>query len=384
MTIPTEFGRNGVRGAAKTPARTGVLSSNDPARTAPVFRPTWPPTQKVLEALKNLERDDFLSFVYDENELYRSISEFCGLPENYIQTYAGADVALEAVCRAYLEPGVEILIALPTMSRIRHHADSFGVRIRRINSPTPFDINVDSLITHINDFTRLLYIGQPSLPGGVLLNESEARYLLDNAGRAMVIIDESALMMRQYSLTSLVRKYHNLFIVRAFDGVYGLDAQPFGFILSHPDNLKFLERYHLGHSPHILADIAAAAVLADMDRIDERITNIHENMLYLTVRLRSKNMTCRMTPSGHILIKTENPDVIMKRLYRHGIFSLSLAAFEHFENYIMVPVEADDFSGRLMAAFEDISPPDEQRGITARARITLKAKSRRVRPGNAL
>lgn len=368
MTVPT------------TEANTKLFSRTDNEAISFAYRPTWPPTAKVLEALKNLEHDNFRSFVYDENELHRALSEFCGMSENYLQTYAGADVALEAICRAYLEPGVEILIASPTMSRIRNHADSFGVRIRRVQNATPFDVNVDSLIEKANEFTRLVYIGQPSLPGGAIMGESEARYLLDNSGRAMILIDESALMMRQYSLTRLVKKYRNLFVVRSFDGVYGLDAQPFGFVVSHPDNLKMLVRYRLGHSPHILANIAATAVLADMDRVDERINNIHENMLYLTVRLRSKTMSCRMIPSGHILIKTDNPAEVADRLHRRGIFSLSLESYEQFENYIMIPVESDDFSGRLMDAVGNMPMTGEPGEYHTMGRITLKAKGYKARP----
>ena len=335
---------------------------------------TWLPTERVLDALKNLAQENFRHIEYDENELHRRLSGYCGLNEDYIQTYAGADVALEAICRTYLEPGVEILIASPTMSRITSHADSFGVRVMKVNNPSPFDVNVDRLIERVNDFTRLIYIGQPSLPGGAVLSDSEARYLLDNAGRAMVIVDESALMLRQYSLTHLVKRYRNLFVVRSFDGAYGLEAQPFGIVLSHPDNLKMLNRYRLGHSPHILANIAASAVLSDMDRIDERINNIHENMIYLTVRLRSKQTSCRITPSGHVLIKTENPAEVIERLRYNDIFALSLERYEHLENYILVPVRSGDFGPLLIDACENELEDSTKGGFKPNAKITLKTR----------
>ncbi len=375
--VQTDSKHNGTTAdvdAAVGSAVKGVQARDDIEAVSLAHETIWLPTEKVLDALKNPGQETFRHFEYDENELHRTLSGFCGLEDDYIQTYAGADVALEAICRTYLEPGVEILIAAPTMSGITSHADSFGVRVTKVNNPTPFDVNVDRLIERVNDFSRLIYIGQPSLPGGAVLSDSEARYLLDNAGRAMVIVDESTLMLRQYSLAHLVKRYRNLFVVRSFGGVYGLEAQPFGFVLSHPDNLKMLNRYRLGHSPHILANIAAAAVLADMDRIDERINSIHEYMIYLTVRLRSNQTSCRITPSGHILIKTDSPTEIIERLTNNDIFALSLERYDQLEKYIMVPVRSGDFGTLLTEAFENEPQNSTRTRLKPKARIMLRAR----------
>jgi histidinol-phosphate/aromatic aminotransferase/cobyric acid decarboxylase-like protein len=332
--------------------RNDIRNRSEFASESSLAETIWPPTEKVREALEAAKQPTSRFNTFDELKLYRGLSDFCGLSGDYIQTFGGAHAALDTIGRTYLEPGTEFLVGSPISGRIAGGAGFLGVRVRHISNPMPFDANVDNLIENLSDATRLVYIGQPSFPGGAVLGESEAAYLLDNSKDAMVVIDESSLMMRQYSLTGLVKKYHNLFIIRSFGGVYGLDDESFGFVLSHPENLRTLDRYRTGRGPKTQANLAAAAVLTDLDRIDARIDEIHENMIYLIVRLRADVSACRMTASGQILLQVDNPARIVQGFHSRGIFARSLEKYGGFEKCIMVPVGGGDFGARLVEAFD--------------------------------
>lgn len=355
---------------------TGALAESQTETRTPLdsrsLRPAWPPTENVIKAINNLSRDNFLYADYDDSELQKALAMFCHIDAEYIQTYAGSDVALDAICRAYLEPGVEMPISSPTAGSIKYYADIFGVKITSFYGASPFETDIDALIEKINEYTRLIYIGNPSDPAGSILSEFDACRLLDKAQNAMVIIDESALMLRQYSLAYLSKRHNNLFVVRSFDGIYGLDSQPFGFLISHPGNLKFLDKFRLGHSPNIMTNITARAALSDIDLIDRRIENVLENMTYLTVRLRSLGLLCRTNINGNVLIKVDDADRIIRRLKEKQIFADSLNKFAQLENYIMVAIHSDMQAADLVDVLSEIIGTDEMTEPKTMPGITLK------------
>ena len=316
----------------------------------------WTPSEKVIDTIrKAVQQDIFGTAAGDNTEILEQLSNYTGLPVENIQTFAGADPALEATVRTFLEPGMEAIIVGPTSSNIKIYADIFGVGLTVHYGSSPFSADAEGLAAMLRESHRMVYIGNPTNPTGTVYTNAEIRYVLDSAPtNTLILVDESYCTNDDYSASELIRRFDNLIVVRSFSNVYGLGGLPFGYILASPDNIRMIERLRTGRKSSALTLAAASAILQDMEYISRRVEQIRDNMIFLSVRLRSLGISIRMTPSDFILIRVARPDIVFKELVREGISAVDISHFKQLDNYIKVTVRDDENSARLVELFENM------------------------------
>ncbi len=334
----------------------------------------WTPSEKVLKAIRDAVKQDILGAAAGHNSnILEELSRYIELPVENIQTFAGGDSALEAIVRSFLEPGMEAIIAGPTVSNIKIYADIFGVGLAMHYGPSPFSADPEGIAATLRETHRMVYIGNPNNPTGTVYTNAEIRYILDCAPtNTLVLIDETYCDSEDYSASELIRRYENLIVIKSFSNVYGLGGLPFGYILASPDNIKMIERLRTGRKSSALTLAAASAVLKDLEYINRRVEQLRDNMIFLSVRLRGLGISVRVTPSDFILIRVADPIAVQKALAREGINAADISHLRQLERYIKVPVRDDESSARLVEAFEKMSVEDYRVRYDQPAKVILR------------
>ncbi|UCD17955.1 MAG: aminotransferase class I/II-fold pyridoxal phosphate-dependent enzyme, partial [Candidatus Zixiibacteriota bacterium] len=194
--------------------------------------------------------------------------------------------------------------------------------------------------------------GNPDDPTGRVYSVAEIRHILERVPRAILVVDESCCLGCDYSVSQLVREQGNLIVIRSFSNVMGLGGLPFGFLLTAPDNIGAVNRFQIGRKPPAITQAAAQAVLHDLEHIENRIAKVRENMTYLAVKLRSMGISARITPSDFILIRVAQPEQVLSFLSGRMIRGIDLSRFPKLDKYIKIPVRDDEYSFRVVDAFD--------------------------------
>ncbi len=135
----------------------------------------------------------------------------------------GSDEAIDLLIRAFCEPSIdEILIMPPTYGMYKVAADINNVEMIEVPLTSDFNINVERVLSNINDKTKLLFICSPNNPSGNLLKR-DSIYKILKSFNGIVVIDEAYIdFANQKSWISELENFNNLVVLQTFSKAWGL------------------------------------------------------------------------------------------------------------------------------------------------------------------
>lgn len=310
------------------------------------------PSPAVAEAIKDFLNTKPLNWYPDPtaSELRQKISEYASLPPEFIGCYAGVGLALEHIFRTYLEMGTEIVISGPVSVDLLKSAQSTGARLVEIEHENPFEPKIEEIVNRITSRTRTVYIKTPNEYTGIAFNEAELVFLLAYAERTMIIIDEEFFEYTGLSMADLTSKFPNLTIVRSFANAFGLASLKAAYILTDPENLRFLERIKGDRGPDSIAQIAALAVLDDLDYARQYVVAINQSKKILTDNLPDVGYKFRMTPGNFMLLDVSKTAEFVEALEKQGIRVLNLSNNSGLESMIRITIGTPEQTDKLLLA----------------------------------
>ncbi len=217
------------------------------------------PSPKAVEAIK---RESKRVNVYPDpkaEKLRMAISRYLGVDRECVIVGNGSDELVDLVCKAFMDPGDEVLIPLPTFSEYELACRINGGRPRFIEL-RDFKWDGDVLARELRE-ARLAFIGRPNNPTGNSISEDELEKLL--ATGKLVVVDEAYAEFADYSIVDKIGMCDNLLILRTFSKAFGLAGLRVGYGLGSRELIRALDRVRAPFSVSTLAQEAAVAALGD-------------------------------------------------------------------------------------------------------------------------
>ena len=114
----------------------------------------------------------------------------------------------------------------------------------------------------------IVFICNPNNPNGKTYNITYIEKLLIKYPSSIFIIDETymdflILTNKNISVSSLILKYNNIYIVKSFSKAFGLAGIRIGYIMAHEENIKNINENHKN-----ITEISKLCGIAVLDNID--------------------------------------------------------------------------------------------------------------------
>jgi histidinol-phosphate aminotransferase len=281
---------------------------------------------------------------------------YAGLETGQVLVSRGADEGIELLIRAFCEPGQDaILFCPPTYGMYAVSAETFGVERRTV--PTQADWQLDlSAIAASLDRVKLIYICSPNNPTGNLINPTSLREVLELAqGRAIVAIDEAYIeFCPQASVSSWLKDYPNLVILRTLSKAFALAGLRCGFTLANSDIiqllLKVIAPYPLS-TP--VADIAAQALSPQgIRQMRQRVNEVRANREWLQHALQSCACVEHVfgSESNYLLARFTTASSVFNTLWDQGIILRDQNKQPGLANCLRITVGTRQECERVIAA----------------------------------
>jgi histidinol-phosphate aminotransferase len=183
-------------------------------------------------------------------------------PESVIVT-AGADDGLDRCCRAFLEPGREIVLPIPTFEMLyRFIAMAGGTPVTtewRDRFPA------DQTIALIGPATSLVAIISPNNPTGTVATAEDVQRVAAAANGALVLLDHAYIEYAETDLTPLALQLPNVIVLRTFSKAWGLAGCRVGYLMAHPDVAAVLRS---AGNPYPVSALSLHVVQGELSRGD--------------------------------------------------------------------------------------------------------------------
>lgn len=211
----------------------------------------------------------------------RKVAEFINVNEDQLIFGNGSDEVVQIICRTFLEPGANTVMATPTFPQYRHNALIEGAEVREVPLVEGHH-DLDEMINQIDEDTRVLWICTPNNPTGVHIGNNPLQSVLERCpDHVLVVIDEAYYEYLEaedaFDALAALDEHPNLMVLRTFSKAYGLAGLRIGYGVAHPDVIKVLEPSREPFNTSTVAQAAAIIALDDQAFIQDSVEKNKRN-----------------------------------------------------------------------------------------------------------
>ena len=223
---------------------------------------------RVLTRLRSLDAETLAR--YPEREpVEKEVAHFLGLDAAQVLLTNGVDEAIHLLCSAYLDPGDEALIVVPTFAMYSLFAQAQGACPVQVLAAENFAFPLEGVLSRISPKTRLIAVANPNNPTGAAVACEDLLKVARAAPHAALLVDEAYFEFHGETMLSHAPLPANLFVARTFSKAYGLAGLRIGILAGAAEQIAMVRRIA---SPYNV-NAAALAVLPEAIRDQEFVAN---------------------------------------------------------------------------------------------------------------
>lgn len=193
--------------------------------------------QKMKDVHLNRYFNDITERLTKQLADYAQVSPECFIMGN------GADEMLYYIFNSVRNDNNSFAVShSPTYFDYRSYSRAVGLGIKFMSLNSDFSFSVDDYLELCNDDNcKLAILCNPNNPTGNLLDDTKIVEILEKSN-CLVLIDETYFEFSGKTFADKIHEYPNLVIVRSFSKSFSAAGLRFGYLISHPDNIKELEK----------------------------------------------------------------------------------------------------------------------------------------------
>ncbi|MGY0691770.1 histidinol-phosphate transaminase [Virgibacillus sp. FSP13] len=186
---------------------------------------------------------------------------------------SGSDELVQIICRTFLHPNVNTVMAIPTFPQYSHHALIEGAQVKEIPTQNGYH-DLEAMLDAIDANTKVVWLCSPNNPTGSLIPENAFYSFMEHCPKdVLVVLDEAYFEYidheRKPAILDNLNSYPNLLVLRTFSKAYGLAGLRIGYGIGNEDLIAKLNIVRGPFNTSTLAQKAAVIALDDQQFIEE-------------------------------------------------------------------------------------------------------------------
>ena len=220
----------------------------------------------------------------DHSELRTRLGERYGLGKEHVLVGHGSNDVFMTIFATFVAPGDEVVQATPTFSLFPKDTQIFDATPVRV--PLRDGVHdLDAMLQAVTPKTKMVVICDPNNPTGTRVDRSAfARFVQALPAQVLLVIDQA---YREYMPAdsvdgiAFVRTRPATIVTRTMSKLYGLASLRFGYGVSDPELVGYMQRVRLPFNVSRPAAIAALAALDDDDFVARTVEANQAGKQYL-------------------------------------------------------------------------------------------------------
>ena len=263
----------------------------------------------------------------------------------------GSDEVLDLIFRAFCEPNEDSILTLPpTYGMYDVLANLNSIENIQVPLSPDFQIEVDSVLEHINPTTKLLFICSPNNPSGNTVDRSAVERLLKDF-KGLVVIDEAYIdFTEESSWTQWLNAYPNLIVTQTLSKAYGLAGIRLGICYASKEIIAVLNKIKPPYNINTLTQEAAIKALQNKAVVSDQITSILQERNRLNKAFETYSFIKKIHPSeaNFILIKVDDANKRYDELIEKGIVVRNRSSQLHCDDCLRITVGTPSENTQLL------------------------------------
>ena len=182
-----------------------------------------------------------------------ALAQRLGIEKERVLVTCGGDSALDAVCRAFLAPGREFILPIPTFEMIERYARFTGGTVKTVRW-TDGNYPTDEVIALRTDRTAVVAVVSPNNPTGAIITKDDLSRLAREFPQSLILLDHAYVEFAAEDLTPIALGLKNVVVVRTLSKAWGLAGLRIGYAVGEADVIGWLRA---AANPYPVSGVAA-------------------------------------------------------------------------------------------------------------------------------
>lgn len=274
-------------------------------------------------------------------ELKEKLSKIKGVPPQNIFVGNGSDEVIDIAFRIFCEPAKDnVIVCPPTYGMYKVCADINNVEARKVLLTKDFQLDVEGILSVIDEHTKLLFICSPNNPTGNNFNRMDIEFLLNNFP-GIVMIDEAYInFSRHKPFLQELTEYENLIVMHTLSKAWGLAGLRLGLGFASELIIDLFNKVKPPYNINQSSQQLGIQALGHLDEVNKNIKNTIEQRNLLGRKLKEFGFVKIIYPSdsNFILVKVDDANKLYQYLLLNQIIVRNRTTEPLCENCIRITV----------------------------------------------
>lgn len=309
---------------------------------------------RVLARLQTLDAESLAR--YPEREpVEAEVANFLRLDPAEVLLTNGVDEAIHLLCSAYLEPGDEALIVVPTFAMYAIFAQAEGARVLEVRAAENFAFPTEALLAQVHSRTRLIAVANPNNPTGAAVAGDVLIRVAQSAPYAAVLVDEAYFEFHGETLMPRVPHMENLFVARTFSKAYGLAGLRIGVLAGASRQIAMVRRVASPYNVNSAALAVLPAALQDQEYVIGYVAQVLRNRDRLQLALADLGLHYWPSHANFVLVRVGPAHgEFVQALRERGILVRDRHSDPGCEGCVRLTVGTDAHTQTLIGALREL------------------------------
>ena len=303
----------------------------------------YPPSPKVVEALKNFDADGLAKYPNSSAApLVEALAKYYGVETNQIFTGNGSDDVIALSFMSFFNSEKPILFPDITYS-------FYPVWCRLFNIPYETPAIDENFKINPQDYYKEnggVILPNPNAPTGISEGKEFIKDILDHNRDCIVIIDEAYVDFGGYSCVELLKEYDNLLIVQTFSKSRSLAGMRIGVAIGSAELIGVLNAVKNCYNSYTMDSVAIAcgkAAVEDNEYFRETLKKVISTRDRSSEEFRKLGFTVYPSHSNFIFVTKDdvNAKDLFEALKKDNIF-IRYFNLPRINNHLRITIGTDE------------------------------------------
>ena len=222
-----------------------------------------PPPPSVGRALQDYLVEGNLHVYPHYGSFCEELGQYVGVSADQLLLTNGSDQGIDVILRSMLDPGTNLVIAIPGFTMFKQTVDTIGADFIGVPYPADFAFPYEKVRQAVNPNTRVIVVINPNNPTGTSAPLEQVEALLKEFPDCAVLVDEAYYEFTGQTCLHLLNQYPNLVVLRTFSKAFAIPALRLGYVVAKEEFINELLKIRGPYDVNMAAIVAARALLQD-------------------------------------------------------------------------------------------------------------------------
>lgn len=269
----------------------------------------------------------------------------------------GSDEPIDLLMRVFCEPGIDNIVSIdPSYGMYEVAANINNVAFKKATLNEDFDIDVNKILSLVDDHTKLIYLCSPNNPTGNSLSRNKIIEILNNFDGIVVVDEAYNDFSSSPSFIEEIKNFSNLVVLQTLSKAWGAAGIRLGMAFSQKEMISIMNKVKYPYNINILTQIKVVELLAEEQRVKNQIEDIIKERQRVEKALSVITAVKKIyhSDANFLLIKVDDANALYNYLVERGIIVRNRTNVSLCEGCIRITIGTPEENNSLIKALTHI------------------------------